>query len=1150
MQFHQETVSTRFVCAAANLKGTRIFKEKVNMIRRWIFSFVLIAALAALCTPVFAQSLLSGDIAGTVTDPSGAVMPGVSVTLKSTDTGAVQTATTNPSGAYRFSLLKPGHFTVTASQPGFEKVERAIEVAVGQIVAADLQLTLGSNTQTVEVLAAAPLVNTEPSMNTAFTQVEVEELPSPGGDMTNIAQTVSGVIMNNTGGYGNFTINGLPATSNLFTVNGENDMDPYFNINNTGASNLTIGQNEVQEATVIANPYSGQYGQLAGAQVTYVTKSGTNQFHGNALYWWNGRDMNSNDFFNNEYGVSRPFSNANQYAASIGGPIRKNKTFFFFDVEGLRFVLPNNFLTTIPTQAFVTAAMNNIQAMQPNEVATYQKMFNLWENAPGASSAQTIPNNSECNALNLPGFDPTTQSCAAQFRSSANALGSEFIVAGRVDQKIGNNDNVYFRYKLDHGLQPTSINAISPAFNALSNQPAWDAQLNEVHILGARSTNSFTATFSHYVAQFSQDHAAAVAAFPYQVATSGAVPFTGFNPLSSFPQGRNVSQYQFIDDFTHIAGNHNLKFGVNFRRYDVSDHNFFFNSPAVYFGYVTSGLQEMVDGLAYQYRMSLNTASDVPVALWGIGAYAQDEWKVTPHLTMTLGLRLERNSNPVCQFNCFANFKGPWAGLASVTSSDPGSVPYSSDIAYGQHQAYPGVNAALLSPRIGFSWSPFKDNKTVVSGGFGIFYDNPAAGVVDDFLSNPPVAVAIRVRPKAGTLPFDPAGGAATWAASAAAFNINDSYNQISSNLTALGSVFASPAISAFEGTFQAPEWKEFNIQIQRQLTNSVVVLANYVGNRGTRIPYTNSWPNAHDPYGIYPGVPGILEAGSAAVPNYGQVNVLQSGAISNYNALNVTVRKQFSHQFSALFNYSWGHNLDEVSNGGIFTYGDSQTQSQINPLSLRADNYGNSDYDIRQSFNAEWVVNPTFHFTNHLLQGVFSGWQYSGKWFWRTGLPYSVVDNYWNGAITNGGGLILATPIGSGAQASSCGGGNIQDVNGNGTPCLNANAFLNSGAATFNGFTSWSSQTRNQYRGPHYFDMDMALFKTFRFGEGRNIGVGVQAFNVFNHPNFGNPDSGLGDSTFGLISGTVNSPTSPYGSFLGFDSSVRVVQLSAKLQF
>ncbi len=364
-----------------------------------------------------------------------------------------------------------------------------------------------------------------------------------------------------------------------------------------------------------------------------------------------------------------------------------------------------------------------------------------------------------------------------------------------------------------------------------------------------------------------------------------------------------------------------------------------------------------------------------------------------------------------------------------------------------------------------------------------------------------------------------------------------------------MGSVFASPAFTAIEGTFHAPEWREWNLQIQRQITNSVVVLANYVGNSGIRIPYTNAWPNAFDPYGIYPSSSGVFESGGPPVPNYGTVTLLQSGAVSNYNGLSFTVRKQFSHGLSAIFNYTWSHNLDEVSNGGIFTYGDSLL-GQINPTNLRTDNYGNSDYDIRHNFNAGWVYNPPTHFNSHFLQAVLGGWQWSGKWFWRSGLPYSITDGNWNGAITDGGSTILAYPIAGGGQAMTCGHSNIQSIDGTGTPCLNAGAFLNSADASFEGFPGWSPQTRNQYRGPHFFDIDMALYKTFKFGESRSIGIGAQAFNVFNHPNFGLPDANLGDSTFGLISGMAGLPTSPYGTFLGYDSSPRSVQLTAKLTF
>ena len=284
-------------------------------------TFLLIMGL---CSQLAAQSLQTGDIQGTVTDPSGAVVPGATVKLRSLSTGAAQTTTANGTGDYRFTLLKPGQYAVSATETGFQTVERTIDVAVGQIATAPITLQVGQATQTVEVTEEAPLISSSPSQNTNYTYTQVQLLPSAGGDITNIAFTVPGVVVNGTGGYGNFTINGLPATSNLFTINGENDMDPYFNINNSGATNLTLGQNELQEVSIIANPYSGQFGQLSGAQISYVTKSGSNQFHGNVQYLWNGRYLNSNNWFSNSsiYGFTpRPFANANQWADSVGGPI-------------------------------------------------------------------------------------------------------------------------------------------------------------------------------------------------------------------------------------------------------------------------------------------------------------------------------------------------------------------------------------------------------------------------------------------------------------------------------------------------------------------------------------------------------------------------------------------------------------------------------------------------------------------------------------------------------------------------------------------------------------------------------------------------------------------------------------------------------------
>jgi hypothetical protein len=980
----------------------------------------------------------------------------------------------------------------------------------------------------------------------------------------------------------------MPATSNLFTVNGENDMDPYFNINNSGASNLTLGQNEIGEATVITNPYGGQYGQLAGAQVTYVTKSGTNSFHGNAAYWWNGRYLNANDWMSNNSGSPRPFSNANQWATSFGGPIVKNKTFFFVDYEGMRFLLPNVDEVFAPTPAFITAAEANVASLHPGEVSDYNKLMSFWQNAPGYAAAAANPNTynapasgDSCDTLALgTGWTGGTP-CSLTYTATPNALAWEYILSFRVDQKLGNNDNIFGRYKLDHGLQPTHLDPLDSRFDANSLQPSWDSQVQETHVFSPTKTNSFTATLSHYVAIFNAPTAAAT--FNYaQIFNEDNTIYNFTSPNAdapSFPQGRNITQYQFIDDFSWTRGNHTFKFGENFRRYDISDHNFFWNSPGVYWGYTATNMQNFANGEAYQYRKSLNASSNVPVALWGLGVYGQDEWKARPNLKLTLALRVERNSNPVCQSDCFANFTGPFSSTASyqasLAGSDPGDVPYSTDIKYGQHQAYPGVDSILWSPRVGFSWDPRNNGKTVLSGGIGLFYDNPAAGLVDNLLANPPATVAIRVRnspTSLGVLPFDPTGAPQTWQQSASAFSIQDSFNTIQGNLPA-GVAFNPPAFDSLVGTIKSPEWVEYNLSVQQELNRSTVFIINYSANHGSRISYSNAWPNAYDQsvalsyaYGgnnNYPFYNGVIPNGAPPAYNYSTVTEYRQGAVSSYQGLTFSLRKQFSNWISAHLNYTWSHNLDETSNGGLFNYGfegNNTLLGQISPVSLRASNYGNSDYDIRHLVNGDFVFNPSFHKTGS-LKWITEGWQFSGKAFWRTGLPETILDGNIAGLVVQGGDTTTTAPSATviGNVQGSCGKSNAS-YNLSAPGCFNPAGLLDTGTLVDNyllfngapGMSGYPAQARNQYRGPHYFDMDLNLFKNFKLAERFNLAIGAQAFNAFNHPNFGLPNATFytGDTTFGGINTMQPTPTSPYGNFLGFDSSPRVMQLSAKLVF
>jgi hypothetical protein len=347
-----------------------------------------------------------------------------------------------------------------------------------------------------------------------------------------------------------------------------------------------------------------------------------------------------------------------------------------------------------------------------------------------------------------------------------------------------------------------------------------------------------------------------------------------------------------------------------------------------------------------------------------------------------------------------------------------------------------------------------------------------------------------------------------------------------------------------------APMAKEWNFQIQQEIGRTTALLVNYVGNSVTRLPYGSEWGNAWNQFGIF--APGVIPAASPD-PAYGTVNQFQSGAISNYNGLNVTLREQFRSWIVAHLNYTYSHNLDEISNGGVFAYGFASGQSilgQNNPNSLRAGNYGNSDYDIRHLISGDFVISPTIHAENGVVRQLINGWQWSGKVYWHTGMPYSIIDGNDNGGIGNTGGTLLAT-INPGApvQTSSCGKSAIN------TPCLNYNAFFDS----FNNLlTAIPNQTRNQFRGADYFDIDMGLFRNFQIKERVNLAVGMMAYNALNHPNMPFPNNTYSyqapgqPGSFGIINAgpAVGTPTSPYGNFLGFDSSPRIVQLSAKITF
>ncbi|MGA9717212.1 MAG: carboxypeptidase-like regulatory domain-containing protein, partial [Acidobacteriaceae bacterium] len=776
-----------------------------------------------------AQTLVSGDVTGTVTDSSGASIPNVQVQLKSLATGETRTANTSASGAYRVPFVKPGQYSVTATLAGFQTTTTQVNVSAGQVADGSLRMAVGTNATTIEVTEAAPLLHTEDAaINTTFDMQAVQQLPNPGNDVTFVAQTAPGSVMNTQGGYGNFSSFGLPATSNTFTLNGSYENDPYLNLNNSGATNLLLGNNDVSSVSVTSPAYDASFGGLGGAQVNQISRSGANRFHGNAGYWWNGRAMNANDWFNNHAPAGqqtpRQFVNANQWAAAIGGPILHDKTFFFINTEGLRVIIPSRATVYAPSPAYQATTLANVAAAYPSEVPQYQRIFNLYNSAPGASSA--VPDTSG---------DPDV----VNFNGTASSFAKEWLLSGRIDQNLSQNDRLFGHFKLDKGVQPTFVSVLNPLFNVFSPQPSYEGQLNETHSFSPNVTNQFVFAAAYYRAIFTNtSQAAANAVVPFTlVFLDGSLASNGTASLPGganydFPQGRNVTGYQFIDDLSITHGAHTIKVGWAIRRDNITDYGPSVRAitPEAYATEASFG-----SGLLTRFRQQFPQRTTNPVSVYGMGGYVQDAWKAAPNLTLTLGLRLEHNSNPVCHTNCFANLSSEFQTLAASTSGD---TPYNQLIDSGLDTAYPSQQTLAIEPRFGFAYSV--GSKTTVRGGFGMFADTFPGQVAGSLMNNAPSNIGFYLRGKYSLDPTLSDSGQQAVAASNQAFRTGYANGASFNSLSAAGIGFAAPAFTSTVHKINIPTYEFFTLGFERQIDSHTVVAASYVGNHGYHMPYVN----------------------------------------------------------------------------------------------------------------------------------------------------------------------------------------------------------------------------------------------------------------------------------------------------------------------
>ncbi|PYL80177.1 MAG: hypothetical protein DMF21_09895 [Verrucomicrobia bacterium] len=1159
-------------------------------LRPTLLLFLGLLVAISLASTLNAQTTTSGGLAGVVTDPTSAVLPDADVVILDNAKGTTQSTNTDRDGVYRFFFLAPGRYALTVTHAGFREEKRAVYVTLGPPVSVNLTLEIAQASTTVNVADEAPLVQAENGdVSATMGQKQISEVPNPGNDLTYVVQTAPGVVMNTDSSnntLGNFSILGMPGTSYHYTNDGVDENENSENLSMTGSLGLVLGQNQIQEATIVSTGYSGQFGGAAGGNINYLSKSGSREFHGNAQYYWNGRALNANDWFNNAFGYSRPFSIANQWAGSFGGPISKGKLFFFFDTEGLRLLIPQIYFVTIPSTEFEAATIANIDSKFGPASASdafYRRIFDLYNAAPAGSKVASgiSPTDLGCAGFSLPNGLGTSIPCSRSFFRTRGRPSKDALTSGRVDWNLGNNDRAFSRIQGQHGLGAFASDAINSVFDADYDVSLWQGQLVETHTFGSTAASQFLVAGSDYdFAWKVKNPSQALSAFPTVLnfwSTSTFSSLGGADWIGAYSV--DMRRYQLSEDLVKAKGGHKFGFGASFQRtwWTVPPNTV--NavgqiSPQTLDAFYQGGFDAANPSVDFtSLTQSFTSQSAVPVAFLNYSLYGQDEWHARTNLTLSLGLRAEHYSTPVCATGCFARTAGPFDSI----SHDP-AQPY--DKAILLNQKHPFSNDKILwAPRFSFAWQPFGvSHNSVFRGGVGFFYDPLQDGLAESFYINAPIynvytILGNNLTPNETTSLFKDAS------ASNAAFVNGFAAGETLAQIQSIDPNFSPPAVNTSEAKMHVPQYQKWSLEWQQAFGAKMTTSIGYFGHHGIHELVVNPSANAFG-FGSFPAGPcSSPPVPPCSDPRFAQVTQYSTNAVSNYHGVVFSLRRQFSGLGNGLiqFNYTYGHALDEVSNGGLFGFTGGGSVYPQDPNNLRGA-YGPAEYDVRHSFNANYVwelpVKAAFH--GHGPARLVNGWQISGTIFARTGFPYTVFDRAMSGNLSQNNyfSSIYAVPARHIDAGVSCGrNANIVSATQpcqppqflpDGTPNPGANFIqarcetrfdagsLPGPSGSCSGPAVSFAQGRNRFRGPAYFNTDFAIMKrtTIPGWESATLGIGFQFFNVFNHANFGFPINESSDPYFGQIPYLEQPPTSILGGNLGGDVSPRMIQLKVQLQF
>jgi Carboxypeptidase regulatory-like domain len=1061
----------------------------MTFLKRTGLGLVLCLSLGLFASSLSAQT--TGSFDGTVTDPSGAGIAGAKITAKNQQTGLVRSGKSNAQGEYVITLLPPGTYDLTVEAPGFQQYDRTgVVLLVNQVARLDIPMIVGAVVQKVTVTGAGTGVNTAtPTISQVITGQEVNNLPLNGRNFLQLTVLVPG------------SVPGIPMTQNFTpTTAGSNSLNlPQVNglrnqfnnvlLDGTDDNEIFLGEaasipppDSIQEFSIQTSLYGAEFGRGAGAIVNVVTKSGTDAFHGSLYEYLRNDVLDARNFF----ALTKPPLKRNQFGASLGGPIVKGKTHFFANYEGTRLREGITRTASVPTK--------------------FEKMGDFSGSAVKPIDPQTgmpFPNNQipdmqiDPVAKNLLQFYPDPNVGNNLFTSSPSAPTDENDFLVRIDQNIGTRDSLFGRYFYQNGnavipFATTFLGSVDvPSFPIKNNWRFQHLVLSETHVFSDRAINEFrfglnrnaliglAPAIPRSASDFGFTFPATIPIDVPQWSVAG-LTVNGYTDMG--PGDKVTNAFQWIDTFSLIHGRHSLKFGADIRRYQLNGNiPSAFNGAYFFSGAVTGNA--FADFLLGKPLFFIQGGGNAALAMRAssYNFFAEDAISVSRRLKLTLGLRYGYPTWPVELHNRISAFR---PGQQSQVRPDaPAGLVYPGDA--GIPRSTVDNPTKNFAPRIGLAWDPTGRGTTSIRAGYGIFYD-----IIPwhDFYQ-------LQIAPPFSFFPFllfpqsfsDPYNGSGPFQPGLTQIPFSEiplpiQFNVLNKNL-------------------KTPYAEQYNLTIQHQFFGGWVGQIGYVGTTGIHLPNTLDENQAL----FIPGQSTLnnIEARRPFGPNFSSILAQSTVWTSNYNSLQISVKKQAAHGLTFLASYTFSKSIDTLSTPQAFRNAPGQPTGAMNNYNLNLDR-GLSAFDAthRFVFSYLWQL-PAVHQFGAFGSRVLSDWAVNGIITFQSGLPFTVTD----------------------PTDPSCDGNSNDRPNLVGNPHLShstlAEAFNVSAFQQVTACNGYGNAGRNILRGPGINNWDFALVKRFPIGERLNAEFRSEFFNLWNHPGFANPVSDITSPSFGQIVAT-----------------------------